>query len=199
MSIVNNSVSDGLLPYEYQKLDYIESTGEQFINTNYVPAEGDDLVIENVKCRRTSQYQSIFSAGTGTHQLILLLHTQQGFFKYFATGAAAVVSLKNTNILTDFATIKVEDGDMSFNNILVATSVYGGEANTSLYLFKRADDSSYATATIGRVTITNNKSTKLDLIPCYRKSDDVVGMYDIVGNKFYTSEGAAEFLKGVIV
>ena len=26
-----------------------------------------------------------------------------------------------------------------------------------------------------------------DLVPCYRKSDGVVGMYDIVNKKFYTN------------
>ena len=35
-----------------------------------------------------------------------------------------------------------------------------------------------------------------DFIPCYRKSDNVVGMYDLVNGKFYTNEGTGEFVKG---
>lgn len=33
-------------------------------------------------------------------------------------------------------------------------------------------------------------------IPCKRKSDGVIGMYDIVGRKFYTSPNGVEFIGG---
>lgn len=35
-----------------------------------------------------------------------------------------------------------------------------------------------------------------NLIPCYRKSDNVIGMYDLVADKFYTNEGTGSFIKG---
>ena len=35
-----------------------------------------------------------------------------------------------------------------------------------------------------------------DFVPCYRKSDEKVGMYDLVNNVFYTNEGSGEFEKG---
>lgn len=35
-----------------------------------------------------------------------------------------------------------------------------------------------------------------NFIPCYRKSDNVIGMYDLVGNKFYTNQGSGAFTKG---
>ena len=37
------------------------------------------------------------------------------------------------------------------------------------------------------------------LIPCYRKSDDVIGMYDIVSNQFLTNAGTGAFTKGANV
>lgn len=33
-------------------------------------------------------------------------------------------------------------------------------------------------------------------IPCYRKSDNAIGMYDIISKTFFTSEGTASFTKG---
>ena len=33
-------------------------------------------------------------------------------------------------------------------------------------------------------------------IPCYRKSDNVIGMYDLVNDTFYTNKGTGVFLKG---
>ena len=35
-----------------------------------------------------------------------------------------------------------------------------------------------------------------DFIPCYRKSDNVIGMYDTVNGIFYTNKGTGTFLKG---
>ena len=49
--------------------------------------------------------------------------------------------------------------------------------------------------------IYNLKITQADVvtnnfIPCYRKSDNVIGMYDIVHGKFYTNQGTGTFEKG---
>ena len=55
---------------------------------------------------------------------------------------------------------------------------------------------------IGKIkefNITNNNITKLDLVPCYRKSDNEIGLYDLVNNQFYTNQGSGTFLKGADV
>ena len=38
-----------------------------------------------------------------------------------------------------------------------------------------------------------------DLVPCYRKSDGVIGMYDIAAQKFFTNVGGGYFTKGADV
>lgn len=35
-----------------------------------------------------------------------------------------------------------------------------------------------------------------DMIPCYRKSDNVIGMYDVARNRFFTNAGTGVFTKG---
>lgn len=35
-----------------------------------------------------------------------------------------------------------------------------------------------------------------DFIPCYRKSDGVIGLYDLVNDVFYTNLGTGQFTKG---
>ena len=34
-----------------------------------------------------------------------------------------------------------------------------------------------------------------DLVPCYRKSDNVIGLYDLVNKQFYTNAGSGTFTK----
>ena len=47
-----------------------------------------------------------------------------------------------------------------------------------------------------RSKIYGNGSLSLDLIPAKRKSDSVVGMYDVVSNTFYTNNGTGTFGAG---
>jgi hypothetical protein len=50
-----------------------------------------------------------------------------------------------------------------------------------------------------RVIIYTNGKKVRDMIPCYRKNDSVIGMYDIVNDTFYTNSGTGAFLKGANV
>ena len=44
--------------------------------------------------------------------------------------------------------------------------------------------------------IYNSDKLIRDFIPCYRKADNVSGMYDVVNKKFYTNAGTGNFLIG---
>jgi hypothetical protein len=46
------------------------------------------------------------------------------------------------------------------------------------------------------LTIYHYDNKVHELIPCYRKSDGVIGLYDAAGGKFYTNEGTGSFTKG---
>ena len=38
-----------------------------------------------------------------------------------------------------------------------------------------------------------------DFVPCYRKADSVVGLFDLVSNTFFTNAGTGTFTKGADV
>ena len=46
------------------------------------------------------------------------------------------------------------------------------------------------------MTMTYEGEPLLELIPCYRKSDNVIGLYDMVGGTFYINNGTGTFTKG---
>ena len=70
--------------------------------------------------------------------------------------------------------------------------------NRPLYLFKvnDADDHPQAPMTLYYWKIWDDNNLLRDFVPCYRKSDGVIGLYDRVEGKFYTNKGTGTFLKG---
>lgn len=189
------------LPSEYQELDYIQSTGTQWIDTGYTPVQNDELEIKNVICKPlTSTHQALFSAGTGTYQWILLISQKSdnavlsGYYKYFSSGNADEISI--THNLNTAKTVKSNSTGLYYGDTNVGSLSYGGAVNTTLRLLIRANGATPATAQIGEVTIKNGDTLKRNMIPCYRKSDNAVGMYDLVEKKFFGNAGTGTFLMG---
>ena len=180
------------IPSEYEEVEYIESTGTQYIDTNYTPVQGDDLEFKNVTINTFNG--ALFSAGIESYQLILLGLGSVCYYKYFQTGNAVASSFSTiTN-----GNIKVLNGNLYINNVLKAEADYGGAVNTTLNIFQRANNTSNLIGKIGEIIISNNGIIKRDFIPCYRKSDNVAGLYDLVNNTFYTNQGTGNFIVGPI-
>ena len=182
-----------ILPEGYTQVEYIESTGTQYIDTNYTPVQGDDLEFKNVTAESFNNIgEAIFSAGTGDFQLILLGVSNVLYYKYFQSGDALGISFSNiTN-----GNIRITNGNLYIDNILKLEANYGGTVNTSLNIFRRANNTSYFIGKIGEIIISNNGIIKRDFIPCYRNSDNEIGLYDTVNDVFYTNQGTGTFLKG---
>lgn len=44
--------------------------------------------------------------------------------------------------------------------------------------------------------VTKNNEIIREFIPCYRKEDEEIGLYDLVNNQFYSNSGTGQFTKG---
>lgn len=49
---------------------------------------------------------------------------------------------------------------------------------------------------VAYIKIEQNGILVRNFIPCYRRADKLAGMYDIVGNVFYTNAGSGSFTIG---
>ena len=90
------------------------------------------------------------------------------------------------------------------------------DGRTKAYTEKRSDDYAVAMcifagnwnggisyihkgARIYKLTFTPNGTKEADFVPCYRKSDGEIGLYDTVSKTFFTNQGTGTFLKGADV
>ena len=54
----------------------------------------------------------------------------------------------------------------------------------------------FSSVKLYHAVISEGTGIKANYIPCYRKSDSVIGLYDVVGNSFYPNNGSGSFTKG---
>lgn len=181
------------LPKEYQEVEWIESSGTQYLLIDYTPVVGD--MIDTRFIMRNDG--AIFSAGTGTYQFIILAQNWQVYLKYFSSGSASALSfsydVKRTIRFSSTGLITETNEETGVTRTLdTEVSKTKSSVNTKLYIFKRADGTNICSARLYGFNI----SGKIDLVPCYRKSDNEIGMYDIVNGVFYTNQGTGTFTKG---
>lgn len=185
------------LPEEYQEVEYIQSSGKQHINSRFVPNQNTSVVCD-VDFAAVSSTAFLFgSRSSGSTYWYNFLCTAAGFRSDFYTDTTAFAHAggrmlidKNKNVTT-------------VNEIVVLSSTSGSFSTAyPLYLFAENNaGSAYGpcAAKIYYFQIYNGDTLERDFVPCYRKSDSVVGLYDLVNGVFYTNAGTGTFTKGADV
>lgn len=189
-----------ILPSEYQQVEYLESTGTQWIDTLISGNRIKEIDLK-FSIKRTNDHQGIVGGGyTSTN------NTFQVIYNYSANRINARWGEYTTGIDYDenIHTVK-----LSQENVLMDDKVQGiGTAvndSRTVILFARHTDNmgegiiNYSKCKIYHGKIYETNGTIHEYTPCYRKSDEKPGLYDLVENKFYTNQGTREFEVGPAV
>lgn len=189
----------GRLPAEYQEVEYLESTGRQFILTGLTIAELSSLSTNwslRFALTRFISAQIIAGVNTDEKQLPFLLDSLRlrDWCGYKYTGV-------QTAELNKIYEIKQEDGYLKFDG--TSTEIAKKTtSNTFFALFaKNLENNTPEESTISHMRLYgfSAKSSGVDkanMIPCYRKSDNKPGLYDLVSETFLTNGWQNEFLVG---
>ena len=190
------------LPEEYQRVEYIESSGTQFIN---LPNGFDTTDVISMRSaidttmgadkfmvcptRWNSNRNRFGLCGVSPRKSLILAYGNVG-----TNGTGYYVGYTNDGLLHDFyydsGLFGVIDIRQAFG---VGDIVFGGETDT-LRLFY-----GYNANTVGKISYFVHQKAdnrKIALFACYRKSDGVIGMYDVENDVFYTNDGTGDFTKG---
>lgn len=183
-----------------QLVSYLSATGTQWIDTGIIPLMGDELELKNVQCKKKSSgMQTVFSAGTGSHQLIILVadggySDRASFYKYFASGGAK--NINPPNYLNNPTKIKIDsEGNVFYNDAFIIQSPPEKETDSSLRLFYRANNSQPMTGNIGAVNLKRNDEFVINLVPVV-KSDGTACMLDLVSKNYFVNQGSGSFNYG---
>lgn len=200
--------AEGGLPADYLQVDYLESTGTQYIDVDDTLKEYEFEVTAYTSEKFSSNGAMITGRETQTDsygfaawQLVNYVSVRRRYGSS-STGDDAYISWddgKNKKLKyickQDYAEIVNADTGVSLAKNTNAVTVY----QIPVYLFH--GDSNYSTYKTsyfkGRIYSAKyylNGTIAYDLIPCIRISDSKPGMYDLVGRQFYVNTGTGEFL-----
>lgn len=178
---------------------YLISSGTQYIDTLYEPTV-DDIIETNFYKIQASTHQSVFSAGTGTSQLIALCaqdNDSKIFCRYFTTGAAVELTSIGSycwNYIKYYnTTIIVNNQEQQISNKIEL------DTDKTLYLFLRRNKTSPLIGGIKHFIIKNNDVEKRHFVPV--PTGLIIGnftvpsngMFDIITQTFYGNAGTGEF------
>ncbi len=194
-----------LLPAGYTALEYIQSSGTQYIDTGHIVTEND--VIE-------ADLQHIGTSDTGDKMFFGTYHQntslgglwveQYGtantwyvrFGSPYSSSAASTNDERNNKIH-----ISVSKQNFSVDGVQRLTPVWSGSfQTTTLTIFGRRNAPTGISMTsklnLWSFMVTRSGVLKLNLVPAKRNSDNVIGMYDTVSGQFLTNAGTGTFTAG---
>lgn len=186
------------LPGGYKKLEYIQSSGTQYINTGFVPDQNTRVVMDiqplNVSqtqmwCAfgaRGSTFFELYKASTGNMNLTFLWGS--AYSQYFSIDYTTRHTME----------INKNTANVDGTNITYTASTFS--VGYALYLL--ADNNagtanSISSAKLYSCRIYDNGTLVRDFIPCQNASG-VVGLWDDGNSTFYANAGTGTFTAGPV-
>lgn len=204
--------SGGNVPHEvpdgYTQLKYLESTGTQIINTDVAATLETKLQVTGVRMPSQTGYNKIAGC-SDPNVYIPMANGVYGNTFYCKFGNSSEVTIAGPlpcngtceppTISTDKTQVTFEADGGTKTKATPATGMGTVDPATRIALFGSKKGSSFnqfTSARIFRAKIWEDGVLIRDFVPAMRNSDEVLGMYDIVGNSFYTNAGTGVFTGG---
>ena len=192
------------LPSEYKRLEYIQSSGTQYINTGFKPTE-NNLMIDSTLMITESKSQTLYgSQKSGSDRFSITPYSSSNNNQYafwvfdsdnLSSTTISVNSKHNFSTIARNGKLYVNlDGSKSNANI-------SGNVNSSLNMYIFANNMNDTAAQLSSMKLYSFKIIHNDIvvrnyIPAQRKSDSAIGLYDAVNKEFYTNAGTGTFTAG---
>lgn len=189
------------LPSGYTRLEYIESSGTQWVDTGFKPDQDTRIVCDCQRTAVTTTFPFPFGTRTGLERgFDVAIGATQVFYHYGANYQFADFAATGDRMTIDanknVATFTSGNTTVTITNA-AATFQEAGDA----VLFSMNEggniytDENAFTGKIWSVKIYDNGTLIRDFIPC-KNASGAVGLWDDVGSQFYGNAGTGAFTAG---
>lgn len=191
------------LPSMFRKVNYIESTGTQYIDTGIKLNQNSklEMLISHFDTNgnrrtfgsRTSATSDNFSVVSGPVGGTMSIVTD--FHNYKNNRLAYVIDGE------EYLNISIDNKKLKINDVEQNVTIYSDFTTPeNAYLFNCSGNypTGYTNAKMRLYSckIYENDKIVRNFIPCYRKADEEIGLFDTVTKVFFVNLGAGKFLKG---
>lgn len=170
----------GRLPVEYQEAKYIQcdnnSGSVSYLDLPPTALPKDGQITIWIKQTASTSEDAGFLGRRDT---------SGAFELYYNGGVARAYGNGITNLVVTY-------GDTF--DVVSATKINYGASEFLLMQYR--PDRYFFSGRCFRAYVELEGTRLIDLIPCYRKSDGEIGMYDLISNTFFTNAGTGAFTKG---
>ena len=193
-----------IIPPEYTQLEYLESTGTQYINSGVLSMPNTVVKTKFQILGNATQNMNLGFLGSNTSQ-----HSKYYLYIYsyhvnqLMTWTTSRINIPDFNALH---TLEIfANGDYYLDGVLKSKNIYNGSepSHLNIGIFKSMTSTNAATfdslASRFYYVELDNGTTKRNFIPARRNSDGEIGMYDTVSNTFFTNNGTGKFIAGPAV
>lgn len=186
------------LPSGYIQVEYIESSGTQYIDTGYKPNQDTRLVLDVYSFYEGSDYKVLFGARpSANNDAFGMWLDDTGIYPNYGDGT---VTAYHINVHpAQRLSVDMNKSLVTVNGVSVAASTSSFSSQYPLFLMSYntagTADSRMAKARIYSCQIYDNGTLVRDFEPCVNPSGEV-GMYDLVNAVFYGSSGTGAFTAG---
>lgn len=184
------------VPAEYTEVEWIESSGGQYIDTGFKPNQHTkieaDIKVTNTSCHvfgaRNSYLNKAFALFWLSNSNLAVQVANQTFNGgTFDTAARHMVAMTATKLQIDGTTTAT-----------YSASDFQCEQNAWLMSCYSSSASEYARGRLFSAKVYDGDFLARQFIPC-KNSEGTAGMYDLVGGEFYGNSGTGAFTAGAEV
>ena len=190
------------LPNMYIELEYIESSRTQYIDTG-VNADSNLRVVLDMAYTSVSnnnytnigaiKYDETIQSGDRYRRYHML--QQNNNLRHFTNTSSTTIGQADTD--RHIFNFDVPNGKYYIDEQVTTMPTSEFDTQLNYWLFGRNSDKTnlryLSSMQIYSCKMYYNDSLVRSFVPCYRKSDNVIGMYDMVSRQFFTNAGTGSF------
>lgn len=190
------------LPSGYTPLEYIESTGSQYVDTGFKPNQNTRVVMEFQLTKESSNYRAIMgvrdtTSDTAPNQFVFWNYPSEVFRTDFFGTNKTISGLTRLSRMT----LDKNKNVTTIGGQTITNTAASGQCTQNLYLFcvNEAGTAKYFAEAKGWPTkVYDNGTLVRDYIPVQRL-DGAVGLLDQVNNAFYPDAAGGNFIAGPVI
>jgi len=190
------------VPIGYQEVEYIENTSNAYFKLEGVPLDAtSEIELDCLVAGADTDFACLWCSRTGigsADSFNSFVQISQDSLRIDYGGNQQVAG----NYRDARHKFKHVRGKYYVDNVIksnIADKAFSKDGFTTLWASSVISGSNYGNYGRGRIygaKISNDGVQQLDLVPCVRKADGKVGLFDTINNTFHESKGSGSFNAG---